>query len=109
MHSLLRSRSLADRTASRHDHCAGRNHHLAVLVSPDIFSGSSIEDRCRRIDDHACTDHRILLDDGALIDAAVSADEHIVLDDDRKSPYRLEHSTKLRCSRKMHVLSHLRA
>ena len=109
MYSLLRSRALADRAASRHDHSTCRNHHLTVLIGPDVFSRSRIEYRCRSIDDHACAYHCIFLDYRALIDTAVSSDEHVVLDDHRKSSDRFEHSAQLRRSREVHVLSDLGA
>ena len=109
MDSLLRTRALADRTASGHDDGTRRNHHLAVLVGTDIFPCGRIKDGSRCIDDHSCSDHGVLLHDGSFIDSAVAADEDIVLDDHREGTYRFEHAAELRGCREMDMLAHLRA
>ena len=47
--------------------------------------------------------------DRALVDAAVAADEHVVLDDDRRRVHRLEHAADLRRRAQVHALADLRA
>ena len=47
--------------------------------------------------------------DGALVHAAVAADEHVVLDHDRRGIDRLEHAADLRGGAQVHALADLRA
>jgi hypothetical protein len=107
MDALFRSRSLAYRAAAGNDYRTSRNYYLTVLICTDIFSCRSIEDRCRGIYDDSCTDHRILLHDCSFVYTAVSADEYIILNDDRQGTYRFKNATELLGSREMDMLSDL--
>ena len=49
----------------------------------------------------------LLLHDGAFVDAAVAADQHVVFDDHRQRAYRFEHAADLRCGREVAVLADL--
>ena len=61
------------------------------------------------IDDNTCGNNSILLYYGAFVDAAITADKHIIFDDNRQSTHGFEHAAELRCRREVHMLSHLGA
>ena len=94
--------------AGDHNRVPGDNY-AAVLVAADELSRGGVEDGGGRCDDDAGGYHRALLDDGALVDAAVAADEGIVLDDGGQSARRLKDSPDLGAGRYVDVLPHLRA
>ncbi len=68
-----------------------------------------IEDRGAAGEDGSGGEHRALADDGAFVDAAVAADQHIVFNDDGAGVDRLEHAADLRRGAQVHALADLRA
>ena len=92
--------------AGDHNRVPG-NDDAAVLVAADELSRGGVEDRGGRCYDDAGGYHRALLDDGALVDAAVAADEGIVLNDGGQGARRLKDSSDLGACRYVDVLPHL--
>ena len=91
------------------DHGAAGDDHAAVGVAADEFAGGGVEDGGGGGDDHAGGDDRTLFHDGALIDAAVAADEGAVLDDRGHGPGGLQDAADLGRCADVDVLPHLRA
>ncbi len=54
-------------------------------------------------------EHRAPLHDGAFVDAAIAAHQHVVFDDHRQRAHRLQHSADLRRGGNVAIRSHLRA
>ena len=68
-----------------------------------------IEDGSAAGEDGSGGEHRAFAHDGALVDAAVAADEHVVFNDHGAGVDRLEHAADLRRGAQVDALADLRA
>ena len=98
-----------DGPAARHHHGAGRDLQRGVFGrADDRLVGQVVHARRPRQDD-ARRQHGALAYDRPLVDAAAAADEHVVLDHDRRRADGLQHAADLGRRRQVDALADLPA
>ena len=101
--------ALADGAGAGDDDGILGNDEWSFSAGAEHVAFDEIEERRSAGEDGAGGEHRAFAHQGALVDAAIAADEHIVLNDDRAGVDRLEHTADLRRGAQVHAFADLGA